>query len=67
MEGGHVPVQGDGPADVLGGNRVLARLGGNHAQEVQRVGVIRRDSQNLPVDLLGRLQPAGLMVSDRNR
>ena len=29
--------------------------------------MIRLDRENLPVDLLGSLQPAGLMVLDRNR
>ena len=29
--------------------------------------MIRLDRENLPIDLLGSLQPAGLMVLDRNR
>ena len=34
---------------------------------MNRIGLIRLDRENLPVDLLGSLQPAGLMVLDRNR
>ena len=29
--------------------------------------MIRLDRENLPIDLLGSLQPTGLMVLDRNR
>ena len=29
--------------------------------------MVRLDGENLPIDLLGGLQPAGLMVLDRNR
>ena len=32
-----------------------------------RIGLIRLDRENLPIDLLGRLQPAGSMVFDCNR
>ena len=45
----------------------LPALVGNHAEKMQRIGMIRLDRENLPIDLLGRLQPAGLMVLDRNR
>ena len=34
---------------------------------MDRIGMIRLDRENLPIDLLGSLQPAGLMVLDRNR
>jgi hypothetical protein len=34
----------------------------DHAQIVVRLGVIRLDRQDLPVDLLGQLQPAGLVM-----
>jgi hypothetical protein len=39
----------------------------NHAEKMQRVGLIRLDLKNLPINLFGGLQPTGLMVLDRNR
>ena len=45
----------------------LARLVGDHAQKMDRIGMIGFDLQNLPIDLLGSLQPTGLMVLDRDR
>ena len=67
MEGSHIPFQPDRPSNVLDGNLVLAPLGGNHAEKMNRVGLIRLSLENLPIDLLGGLQPTGLMVLDRNR
>ncbi len=67
MEGSRIAVQADRPFDVLDGNLVLAHLVSNHAEKMEGVGLIRLDGENLPVDLLGSLQPAGLMVLDRNR
>ena len=46
---------------------MLAHLVSNHAEKMERIGMIRLDRENLPVDLLGSLEPAGLMVLDRNR
>ena len=45
----------------------LPALVSNHAEKMERIGMIRLDRENLPIDLLGGLQPAGLMVLDRNR
>ena len=59
-------LQPDRPSNVLDGDLVPAHLVGNHAEKMDRIGMIRIDRENLPVDLLGRLQPAGLMVLDRN-
>ena len=67
MEGSHIPFQPDRPSNVLDSNVVLAHLVGNHAQQMQRIRMIRLDCENLPIDLLGSLQPTGLMVLDRNR
>ena len=67
MEGGHIPFQPDRTSNVFDGSLVLAHLVSNHAEKVPRVGMIRLDRENLPVDLLGGLQPTGLMVLDRNR
>ena len=57
----------DSPSNVFDGNLVPARLVSDHAQQMERVGMIRRDGKNLLINLLGRLQPSGLMVSDRRR
>ena len=67
MEGSRIPFQPDRPSNVFDGNLVLAHLVSNHAEKMERIGLIRLDCENLPIDLLGSLQPAGLMVLDRNR
>ncbi len=67
VEGGRGPVQPDRPLDALDGGLVLARLRSNHAEKMERIGMIRLDRENLPIDLLGSLQPTALMVLDRNR
>ena len=67
MEDGRTALQRDRPFDVLDGNLVLAHLVGNHAQKMERVGMIRLGRENLPIDLLGGLQPPALMVLDGNR
>jgi hypothetical protein len=33
----------------------VANLGGNHAEKINRIGMIRLDRENLPIDLLGSL------------
>jgi hypothetical protein len=55
---------GDRAFYVVNGDFVLAHLKGHQAQEVQGVGMIWIDCQNLPVDLLGSLTPSGLMMLD---
>ena len=67
VEGSRMPLQGDRASNVIDGGLVLARLGSEHAEKMERVGMIRRDGENLPIDLLGSLQPAGLVVLDRDR
>ena len=67
MEESRVPVQRDRPSNVLDGGGVLARLRGDHAEEMHCVGLIRLDLENLPIDFLGGLQPPRLVVLDRNR
>ena len=67
VEGSHVLFQSDRPLNVLDGSLVLADLVGNHAEKMDGVGVIRLGGENLPIDLLGSLQPAALMVLDGSR
>ena len=45
MEGSHVPLQSDRSTYVLDGNFELAHLGSNHAQKMQRVGMLRLDQR----------------------
>ena len=45
---------------------VLAHLVSDQAQQMDRIDLIRLDRQYLPIDLLGGLQPTGLMMLDRN-
>ena len=66
MEGRRGPVQSDGTSYALHGRLVLARLMGDHAQKMHRIGLIRIEREDLPINLLGRLQPARLMVLDRD-
>ena len=40
---------------------------GDHAEKVERIGMIRLELEYLPIDLLGGMQPAGLMILDRDR
>jgi hypothetical protein len=66
VEGSHIPLQPDRTSKVFDGRPVLALLVSHHAKKMNRVGVIRFRLQDLPVDLLGGLQPTGLMVLDRD-
>jgi hypothetical protein len=63
----YISFQSYRPSNVLDGNFMLAYLVSNHAEKMNRIDVIRLDRQNLPIDLLGGLQPTGLMMLDRNR
>ena len=67
MKDGHISFHPDRPSNMLDGKIVIAGLGGDHAEKMQRVGMTRLRLENLPIDLLGGLQPTGLMVLDRNR
>jgi hypothetical protein len=46
---------------------VPAHLVSQQAEQMPRIGMIRLNLQNPPLDLLGSLQPTGLVVLDRNR
>ena len=52
---------------VFDGHLVLAGLVGHHSQQMDCIDVPRVDRQDLPVDLLGRLPTASLMVPDGDR
>ena len=65
MESSDIPFQRDRSSNVLDSNLVLAYLVSNHAEKMNRIGMIRFCPQNQPVDLFGSLQPAALMVLDR--
>jgi hypothetical protein len=67
MEGSRIPLQPDRPSNVLDGILVFPGLMSDDSEEMKRVGVIRRDRENLPVDLLGSLQPPRPVVPDGNR
>ena len=60
-------LQGDRTFNVSDGRLVLARLVSDHAEKVHRIGVVRLGREDLPIDLPGRLQPAGLMVLEGDR
>jgi hypothetical protein len=46
---------------------MFAYLVGNHAQQVPGVGETWFHGEDLPIELLGRLKPTGLMVLNRDR
>ena len=46
---------------------VLARLVSQHAEQMKRIGMVGIDLQDLPIDLLGRLEPTGLVVFQGQR
>ena len=55
------------PADQRFGGVIGSGLGGQHPQQVQTVRMIGVHSQNLPVKPFGLGQPAGLVMSERQR
>jgi len=59
--------QRDRPPDVLDGRLVLTRLMRRYAEQVNRFGLIRIDSQNLPINLLGSRESSRLMMLDGDR
>jgi hypothetical protein len=52
---------------VFDGDTWLAHHARKHAEKMERVRVIRFDLKNLPIDLLGSLEPAAVMVRERKR
>ena len=62
----HGPLPLDCLSNVLDGNRMLPHLAGDDADQMQGIGMLRLDGEDLPINLLGRLQPPRLMVLDCN-
>ena len=67
MEESRVGLHADRLADEFDGRFVLPDLVRDHAEQVQRVGMVRLGLQYLEIDLPGSFQPAALMVADRKR
>jgi len=61
------PFKPDRPSNVVDGDLVIAHLVGNHAEKMDRIGLIRFSLENPPIDLLGSLEPTSLMVLECNR
>ncbi len=66
MEESHIPFQPDRPRNVFHGTGGIAHLVAIYAEKMERVGMIRLDGENLPVDLLGSPQPTRLLVANRS-
>jgi len=66
VKGSRIPFQPDRPSNVVDRNLVFADLASNHAEKMERIGMMRGDGENLPINLFGNLRPTGLMVLDRN-
>jgi hypothetical protein len=62
VKGSVVRVQADGAFNQIHGLLVLAKLMRDDARQVQRLGVIRLQGENLLVKRFGRSQPPRLMV-----
>ncbi len=54
-----------GPLDGVDGRLVVAPLERNHADQMQGLGVVGLGLEDLPVDLLRLLKPAGLVMAYR--
>jgi hypothetical protein len=55
------------PSLLCQGYTEAVKLVGDEAKPMPRICMLRLDREDLPTDLLGSLQPTGLMVLDRNR
>ena len=64
MSGGMVRVEDEGLANPCYGEFVAARLMGDDAEVVPRVGVVGLDGHDLAVECLGVHEAPGLMVLD---
>ena len=60
-------IRRDCPCHVLDSNLRLAKLLSHPAEMTKRIGLMRLDRENLPIDLLGSLQAARLMVLESDR
>ena len=67
MKLGHGAAGCDSPSDVLNGDLAPAHLEGDKSEPVPRIGMIRLGGENLPINLLGHLQLAGLVIPGRYR
>jgi hypothetical protein len=65
VEGRYARPQGNGPADQLHGPPLLAPLVGEHAQQVQGVGLLGVVGQDSPVGPRRLVEGAALVVVDR--
>ena len=62
MSGGIIGAQDDGPPDPLHREVVAADLVSHKPEEVERVGVVRLDREDLAIKRLGLRQSSGLVV-----
>ncbi len=67
MEDSLISLQPDCASNVFDGNLMLADLVSDDTEKMPRIGMIRLDRENLPIDLLSGLQPTGLVVLNRSR
>ena len=67
VEGSHTWFFTDRAFDALDCGVVPAHLVRDHADKVERVGMVRLDREDFAIDLFGGLQPAGLVVPDCKR
>jgi hypothetical protein len=52
------PVKRNGPADQIDGDVMAADLGGDHAEEMQGIGMIGLQRQRLAIERFGLCKPA---------
>ncbi len=58
-------IEPDGPVDQLDGAGAVARLMAQHAQKMQRVGIVRRDLEHLRIERGGGIEAAQTMRGQR--
>ena len=66
MKGRRIGIQGNGPADMVGGGRVIAKLIGCSAEKVPDVGPVGIEFGRLAVALRGRFPSARRFLGNRD-
>jgi hypothetical protein len=67
MEERGISVDTDRASNIFNGNLVLSPSGSDHAEKMERIGLIRLDRKDLPIDVLGSMEATVSIVLDCNR
>ena len=61
------PVRRDGAGNQTGGQLMVPLLGGEHAQQIQRAGMVRMGDKDTPVDAFSPCKAAGPVLAHGKR